>query len=532
MYSVCNRTQKCLIAAAFVASQLCANVAAAAPEPGAIQAALGGERQGIASVYAARAHAPIWLAGEGAAARALVAALNAAGDHALSPASYGAGPLAQRLSASGALNDAGLEVALTRAYLAFARDLSGGRVDPASAGPNVFRRVDRASPATLLQQAAASFDIAAHLARLAPQDPDYAPLAARYRALRDIAASGDWGPLVPPGATLRPGAVGPRVAAMRARLARMGDLVPAAAAADPAQFGPALAQGLRAFQRRHGLNADAVLGPATLAALNISAAKRADQIAVNLERMRWTNHQFGREQVVVNIPAFSVQVTRGGALAFEERVIVGTGENQTPEFSDEMELMVLNPAWNVPRSITVKEMLPKLRRDPGYLRRRGMELISASGAVDPATIDFSAYNASNFPYRIKQLPADDNALGQVKFLFPNRHAIYLHDTPSKRLFSRDNRAFSHGCVRVRDPLTLAEILLVGQVGDPAGYVRNAIRRGREKHVRLASPIPVHLVYRTVFIDRSGAIQYRGDIYGRDRAVAAALRASGALAAGA
>jgi murein L,D-transpeptidase YcbB/YkuD len=286
---------------------------------------------------------------------------------------------------------------------------------------------------------------------------------------------------------------------------------------------------IEAFQRRHGLNDDGAVGPMTLAALNASPADRADQIAVNLERMRWMNHPLGDRRIVVNQADFTVTLHDGDTVLFHERVIIGLQDRQTPEFSDRMTHLVFNPTWFVPRSIATRDILPKLHGDPTYLARSNMVLTRADGGpvpLDPSQHDFTGYTASSFPYRIRQRPDPDNALGQVKFMFPNNHAVYLHDTPNRSLFARDQRAFSSGCVRVRDPLHLAALLLAPQRADPEGFIDGLIAGGRERHVTLDEPVPVHLIYRTAWRDAEGRDQFRADVYGRDAAVRQALIAAG------
>ncbi len=486
--------------------------------------------------YAANALTPLWIEGEMRAARDLITALKVSGAHALPPARYAPERLEAMMIASSASpqHAAQAELALTRAYLLYARDVSSGLLDPRSVSSMIRRDAPRPDPLALLRAAATAPDMAAHLAALAPADPDYARLQAALAALRGQAERGDWGAPLPSGPTLRQGDAGPRVALMRARLVRLGDAAPPETDTDPAFFDEGLAQALRRFQRRHGLDDDAAMGPLTRAALNVSAAERASQIAVNLERMRWLNTHLGERRIVVNQADFTVKLIDGDATLFHERVVIGTLRDQTPEFSDEMEYLVLNPSWHVPRSIATREILPLLKEDPAYLRDRNMLLTRLDGAPppdDPAAHDFTRYSASDFPYRIRQRPDAGNALGRVKFMFPNDYAIYLHDTPAKRLFARAMRAFSHGCVRVRDPLRLAELLLAPQVADAPGFVASVLAQGRERYVTLAQPVAVHLHYRTVTFEDDGAPNFLADVYSRDAAALEGLRRAGVAVPG-
>ena len=275
---------------------------------------------------------------------------------------------------------------------------------------------------------------------------------------------------------------------------------------EPTLFDNHMVTALQSFQARHGLNLDGVIGPATLKQINVSPSTRAEQIAVNLERMRWKNRNLGDRYILVNLAGFTMDVMVNGKSDFSQRVVVGKArKHRTPEFSDEMTHMIINPSWYVPTSIARDEILPKLEKDPNYMANRNMRMVNG---------------------RIIQAPGRRNALGTVKFMFPNRFAIYLHDTPSKKLFQRDVRAYSHGCVRVERPHDFAEYLLTGQYEDPRGYFNSVLNRGRERRVNLDRPLPVHLTYRSAWIDENGVEQFRGDIYGRDSKIAAALKNAG------
>lgn len=486
----------------------------------------------IDRVYDARGGAPIWLTGDFAAAEALLAALREAPSHAMPAARYDAEGLAARVAAARA--DAtrlqAADRALSEAFVAWARDMAGGVLD-ARRMPGVELEVVRPARSLLLAaaaRAAGGGDIAAHLASLTPQHPDYARLRAYYAEQAALARIEAAAPRIPDGPTLRVGERGPRVSALRARLAASGDLT-GPAAADPQRFDDALLAAVKRFQARKGLGADGAVGRMTLAALNASAADRAATAAVNLERMRWMNRPLGTRHVMVNIPDFTVTLVDGDAVLFRERVVVGKLATQTPEFSDEMSHIVLNPTWFVPRSIATEDILPKLQADPTYLNQRNMRLVRGDGGeipADPSLHDWNAYSRSNFPYAIRQRPDEGNALGRVKFIFPNNHAIYLHDTPQKNLFDRVSRAYSWGCVRVRDPLRLAEVLLAPQEAEPRAFIDRVLATGRERYVHLDVGVPVHLVYRTLWVDADGVIHTRPDIYGRDEAVLRALRAAG------
>ena len=504
-----------------------------------------GRKSEAYAAYEANGFKAIWTDASGkpnAKANALVAALTKAGDHALPMARYDAAGL-QALMTSGGL---ALEAALTKAYLAYARDLKSGVLEPRKVDRELYVYPERPDPIALVADASKSADFAGYLKSLAPQHPNYAPLVANYVRFRDATGSDAWGKPIRKGRTLRPGQRNNRVAQARARLIALGDLDPSVytsdaqaadgdkvaandvttdvptATIDDTLFDPLMVEAVKRFQARHGLNTDGVIGPATLRQLNISPATRAAQIAVNLERLRWLNRDLGARHILVNLAGFTMAVMENGKPAFTSRVVVGKArKHRTPEFSEMMSHMVVNPSWHVPKSIATKEILPILKRDPSYLSRKGMRVVG--GRVPE---DWSTVPAGTFPGRIVQRPGRGNALGTVKFMFPNRHAIYLHDTPSKRLFNRDVRAYSHGCVRVERPKEFATYLLTGQVDDPLGYFNSLRKRGRERRVNLDRPLPVHLTYRTAWIDENGAFQFRGDVYGRDKRVAKALKRAG------
>ena len=506
----------------------------------------------IYDAYRSHGFSPLWIDGAGnlnASGLALLDAFSQAGDHALPPARYRAGTwkdafLQARLSGSpDAL--AGAELELTKAFLIYARDLSSGILEPRRIDKELNIDPERPEVFDLLAGATRANDMAAYLADLAPQSQEYAGLKQRYAEIRRIAANGGWGPKIPSGKTLEVGDRSERVPVLRARLIALGDysasgfvqiedepkLVASndvtndAAVQNPLSdsmvFDIGLGQAVRAFQDRNGLNADGLVGPATLAALNTSAEFRARQIAVNLERLRWLNKDLGDPRVMVNLAGFMMTYIEDGKPRFTSRVVVGKARRfRTPEFSDELEFMVVNPSWNVPRSIAKNEILPKLQENPNYLAENDMELVGND--QDPATIDWAAVTPQDFPGKVRQRPGSGNALGFVKFLFPNQFSIYLHDTPSRSLFAKDMRAYSHGCVRVQKPYEFARVLLSAQEADPAGKFQSYLDSGRERWVTLEHKVPVHLTYRTAWIDDQGRDQFRNDIYRRDRTVIAAL----------
>lgn len=492
----------------------------------------------------------LWFgpAGDDAKAVALIEALESAAAHGLPVKRYRVQMLRAALAPARAGDEdalAAAEIALTAAFLRYARDVGSGVLEPRRVDRELHVFPDRPTEASLLARLSAASSASAFMASLAPQDPGYARAVAALEDLRSVSPDA-WGDAVKTGGSIRLGESGPRVARIRERLIALGDhvreptptpaLVPTsestssddpAAAFDPEVYDEALEASVRAFQERHGLNDDGVIGRRTIEAMNGTIDDRIGQMIVTLERMRWLNRDLGARHIFVNQADFTVQLKDRDAVVFSERVVVGQArKHRTPEFSDEMTYLVFNPTWNIPRSIATEEVLPKLQEDPFYLQKKNMSLVSSDGAPDPTLVDWSLYTAADFPYRIKQRPGDGNALGKVKFMFPNQFSIYLHDTPSKRLFRKDARAFSHGCVRVQDPMTLAKALLALQSDDPSAFITRILDRGKERRVNLEEPVPVHLTYRTAWVDEEGRLQFRADVYGRDARLLNALTAIG------
>jgi L,D-transpeptidase YcbB len=493
-----------------------------AAERGAIEAALAGlpeaEREAVAGFYEARGFVPYWTA-DAARGEALVAALREADAHGLPASRYDADGIA-RLIEAGAPGEA--EIVATRAFLAYARAMTGGVVVPSRVDSEINITPERPEDADLLARLVER-PAAEAIAALEPSAPEYRALIEERSRLEAVAATGAWGETVPEGAALRQGDRGPRVEALRARLAALG--YPAEAGAEPARFDGRLHDALEAFQEDQGLIADGVLGQRTLAALNASPEERIGQILVNLERLRWMPDDLGARHVLVNIPAFTTSVFENGERVYHTRSIVGESKTQTPEFSDRMTYLVVNPTWYIPDSIAKRVYLPQLRQDPSVLRRNNMRLFTRSGTeIDPGLVNFAELGDS-FPFRVRQNPSPSNALGRVKFMFPNQFAIYLHDTPHRELFDRDGRAFSNGCVRLEDPFELAHYLLAPQLDDPEAQFRSWLDAEDERYVTLDEAINVHITYRTVWAD-DGGVHYREDAYGRDARVLAALKEAG------
>ncbi len=475
---------------------------------------------GLASFYGQRALSPVFSGPDAAARRkALIDAIDTAPRHGLPVARYDVDML-RSLDAS-APDPARTEVAFARSFARWVHDVGGGLLDPRKLDAGIHREVVRQPLDKVLVAFAAAPDPGAVLRSVEPGDPRYLALQAALAEQNRLVAPAD-APLVPSG-LWRPGASGPAITALRARLAAIGF---AAGAGDI--YDQPLTEAVAAYQTRAGLNVDGIAGPRTVAAINQGNGAGARALLIALERMRWMNgHDLRARHVWVNLPEYTARVMDGGHEVFQTRVVIGKADPQmrTPEFSDLMEYLVVNPRWNVPRSITVKEYLPRLQANRYAVSQ--LDVVDSRGrVVSRDSIDFASYTAASFPYRMRQKPSDDNALGQVKFIFPNRWNIYLHDTPTKHLFNQSRRAYSHGCIRVGRPVDLAHELLRGQVADPVATYARALNSGKESWLHLEPGIPVHLVYFTAFPDENGAIHRYPDIYGRDAAVWAALAKAG------
>jgi murein L,D-transpeptidase YcbB/YkuD len=507
---------------------------ALAPEAEALKAALAAEtaalpderRLAIDGFFAARDYAPFWTEAGSDRADALVAALGASGAQGLPRDRYRPEELALLLDPAGTASPAEREVAATAAYLDFAGDLSAGILVPGKVDADISRRPKRPAAAVLLAPLGHQ-SVPAALASFEPADPDYRQLVAEKARLEALAETAAWGPAVADGPTLHPGERGPRIAELRGRLARLGYVVPDGEAAGDA-FDDRLEASVERFQRDYGLVADGVVGERTLAALNAPVESRLAQVVVNLERMRWMPADLGERHLFVNIPDFTVRLVEDGRTTWESKVVVGkTRVTETQEFSDEVTYLVVNPTWHIPNSIAIRDYLPKLQKDPMVLKRQNIDLMTRGGTIiNPKLVDFTQYTPENFPFRIKQRPNDDNALGKVKFMFPNEHSIYLHDTPHKEYFAREVRAYSNGCIRVEKPVELAEILLAPQEADPAAAFQGWVDAKSERQVTLERRVPVHIGYRTVWFDDAGAVHYRADVYGRDAEILRALEDAG------
>lgn len=483
------------------------------------------QRDFLDALYAIGGYRPLW-SGETQAERFL-ALVAAATEDGLDPEDYHLARLRRLLAdrSGSAATRAALDVLLTESFARFAYNLRFGKANPQDIDENwnFSRALITGDPAAWLVRAIEGKAVAAALDSLRPKTPVYRALKSALAEFRAIAARGDW-PRLPAGPTLKPGMRAPAVAVLRERLAVTG-LYPPRRGIDANHYDADLALAVRVFQQRHGLVVDGLVGRRTRAALNVGVAARIDQLRVNLERIRWVYRDLQDRFLAVNIASFHAAYLEHGRVAWRARVVVGQPYRQTPIFKATMTHIVFNPTWTVPPTILRQDVLPAMREDPAYLRRKGLQVLDAGGqAVDPATIDWQNTHGAGFPYVLRQAPGPGNALGRVKFIFPNSHLVYLHDTPRIDLFDRAERTFSSGCIRVERPLELAAQLLAPNPGWTETSMDAAMAAGRPRRVDLAQPITVMLLYLTAYADDEGALQFRRDIYDRDGAVLSALDA--------
>lgn len=421
-----------------------------------------------------------------------------------------------------------LDMILTDSFLLMASHLESGVVDPETIKANWFIKSRQADLPAVLRDALASGKIGESLHALHPRHPWYRSLENALLPADEIQKKGGWG-VVPAGPAMTKGATGPRVDALLRRLIASGDMPAVVQTAEPpvpAVFDDALAEGVKRFQARHGLEPDGAVGPAMIEALNVPVERRIEQIKANLERWRWLPSDFGERYILVNIASFTLDVIENGLSVMRMPVIVGRDYRKTPVFGADLTYLLLNPTWTVPPRLAIEDILHKVQKDPGYLATKKLRVFSdwtdKAVEVDPATIDWSGLTAARFPYQLRQDPSLENSLGQIAFMLPNLYSVYLHDTPERGLFERAERSFSSGCIRLSDPIALAEYLLTGDANWDRGKIIEAIEQGATQIVRLSKPMPVYVVYLTAWADHRGITHYQRDVYGRDAPLIRAL----------
>ena len=477
----------------------------------------------LAAFYRERDFQGIWSSSSDSRRRgALMAAFADAANHGLPAERYNADRImAQVRGATTPAQQGAMEVELSRLFLQYARDVQTGILTPSRVVSEIKRKVPYRSRLSTIKAFSQS-NAAGFLRSLPPSSPEYTRLMREKIRLERMLGQGGWGPTVRAG-SLKPGAAGEQVVALRNRLIAMGYVERTATQS----YDATIQAGVQRFQAAHGLSVDGEAGSATMRQINVSMGNRLQSVIVAMERERWINRPRGQRHVWVNLTDFTAAIMDNDRVTFSTRSVVGANDpdRRSPEFSDVMEFMVINPSWYVPRSIVTKEYLPMLQRNPNAVRQ--LDVTDSRGRiVSRSSVNFNQYDEKTFPYSMRQGPSEGNALGLVKFIFPNKYNIYLHDTPSKSLFGREVRAFSHGCIRLNDPFDFAYALLAKQTTDPQGFFQSRLNTGAEARVNLQAPVPVHIVYRTAFTHVNGQLQFRRDVYGRDASIWNALARAG------
>jgi len=471
------------------------------------------EAQKLYYFYGERHFEPLWLtlAADGSLAfsdkaEAIIDIFRQAESEGLRPRDYLTPDLDVAAAEGDPARTAALETAFSAAALRYATHIYTGRVRPQDVSPSLDITPKRLDESTLLVRLASSEAPEEVFAELEPKHPEFLALKAELARFEDHKV--DRPPPLPEGPTIKLGMSDPRVPLLRERLK-----ISASAEALTVYDQP-LADAVKAFQEAQGLEADGVVGPATLAAFNGGGPVTRADIIANMERWRWMPRELGDFNVMVNVPEFRLAINDHGKRAYTTRVVVGTVKNQTPIFSDNIRHIVVNPYWNVPPSIIANEVAPAVLRNPGYISGQNMELLYNGSVISASSVNWGMVSSSNFPFRVRQKPGPGNALGQIKFLFPNKHDVYLHDTPSKSLFARGVRAYSHGCIRVENPMEFAEALTVNEPTIDRASLE-ALFGPSERWVNPQKHIPVHITYFTLRVDEDGDIRSFGDVYGHN-----------------
>ncbi len=479
-----------------------------------------GARKSLEAFYKARDYQPAWIANGRLTANAVAAIryMGQAQRDGLNPNAYLVPNPRNTYTTNVSIAHA--DVILSRSIASYARHASGGRVHPGQISESISLKPAYADATVVLKRVQEAMNPASVLSGYHPQHPGYLALREQLNKRLGngpVASLPQATPVqIPPGKVMKLGVNDPRVARLRQRLGLPADVD------DPSYFGDDVLVAVRDYQEANQLTVDGIVGRGTLRKLNGEDGKRRASIGdiiANMETWRWMPKTLGDFHIAVNIPEFRVRVMDKGVPFHSTRVIVGKTSHKTPVFSDKIEYVAVNPTWNVPKSITIKEIIPELLKNPNYLRKSRLEVVRGFGSntrkLDPSRIDWAAVTADNIDFRLREPPNERNALGRIKFMFPNKHAVYLHDTPTKKLFGRSSRAYSHGCVRVQNPMDFASALLTYDRKVNPEKINAAIGT-KEKNLYLSQHIPVHLGYFTVRVDQKGQLLKFADVYGHHK----------------
>jgi len=458
----------------------------------------------------------------------LLTAIAAADDEGLTPDDYHLKVLnryASELNSAPSLaKQVEYDLLFSDAFVLLGQHKRYGKVDPnkVEEKQNLEATTPRTSPIDTYLTAIRTGAIQATLDKLSPHHKAYVNLKEALIRYKQIASKGGW-PQVPMGPSLRPGAHDDRVPAIRRRLA-ITDHYHATGGGNAKQYDSHLVAAVKAFQARHHLEPDGVVGKSTVMAMNVTVAERIKQLRVNLERTRWVIHDMPSSNLIVDIAGFMLQYYHDNAPVWTSKVMVGQPFHQTPIFRSAITYIVLNPTWTITPDIVKNETVPSIIKDPGYLAKQRLRVLDRNGnAVDPNTIPWTQYQGRYFPYTLRQDAGRDNSLGLIKFLFPNPYHVYLHDTPSKSLFGRTRRAFSHGCIRVQNPLELGRMILANDPGNPTTPAKmdQILASGKTTTVILKQPLPIYLMYLTANV-QDDKVMFKPDLYSRDEGILTAL----------
>lgn len=480
----------------------------------------------LAMIYHKTGARPLWVTADGPSPKASIILnyLENSYTHGLDPEEYKVSRIHELWSSKNASELAQLDTTLTYSLVKYVHDISYGQLKPLESDPQLFAEAGDKdfNPLLTIEHILATNDLDRFLAGLPPQHQHYRNLKTALDHYRQLAAIGGW-PKLAAGNSLHMGIRDPRVVTVRQRLQITQDLQEESFLADPDLYDSQLEQAVRWFQKRHGLTPDGIVGPKTRTAMNITAAQKVDTFRINMARWRWHAHELGSKYILVNIASFNLKAfqDQGNETILDIPVIVGEEQHQTPVFSETIKYVDINPFWNITPGIAENEELPALRQNPFHLVERHIRLFSSwqSQAVelDSTSIDWHSVSKSQIRgYKLRQDPGPWNALGKIKFVFPNQYSVYMHDTPTPNLFKHTQRDFSHGCIRVSDPLALAMFVLDGQDGDwDIEKITELYNQDSRKVIQLSTPVPVHITYQTTWVDKDGTINFNRDIYARD-----------------
>jgi murein L,D-transpeptidase YcbB/YkuD len=417
-----------------------------------------------------------------------------------------------------------LELLLTDAFFSFGFHLSEGMVEPNSNNFDWHIKKPKRNLLKILKTSLFKERLEELVDILQPHHSGYLKLKSALLKYEKIKKSGGWYE-VPVGSKIRKGDTGERIVALRSRLIISGDLADSKNGNEE-YFDEALEDGIKNFQARNGLKIDGVVGSNTLSVLNISVEDRIEQIKLNMERWRWLPQDLGKRYILVNTANFELDIIENGQTVTSTRAIVGKKKRPTPALSRKITYMELNPYWNIPHKIATNDILPCIKKDPNYLTDKSIRIFEnwEDGAkeINPESIDWDTVTKGNFSYKLRQDPANSNALGRIKFIFPNEFSIYLHDTPARELFNKTKRTFSSGCIRIEKPMELAAYLLTDNSKWTYEKLTAAVNSKKTKAILLSDPINIHILYWTAWVDKGGSVNFRDDMYGRDRQLNIAL----------